>query len=87
VRWLVFNYAEIYFSVAQCRFLTPNDFVGLGEAQARLLAFQNHHQQIAAPFQENFTKSNLELLRKRFRELGLVVADGSRVSWRMSSPW
>jgi hypothetical protein len=31
---------------------------------------QTHYQQIATPFQEKFTKSNLELLLKRFRGLG-----------------
>jgi hypothetical protein len=61
--WL--NQVEIYFSVIQRKFLTPNDFGSLAEAHAGLLAFQDHYQQIATPFQWKFTKSDLDLLLKR----------------------
>ncbi len=56
---------ESYFSVIQRKLLTPNDFTSLAEAEARLLAFQNHYQQIATPFEWKFTKSDLGLLLKR----------------------
>lgn len=61
--WL--NQVEIYFSVIQRKILTPNDFASLAEAEASLLAFQDHYQQIATPFQWKFTKSDLDLLLKR----------------------
>ena len=61
--WL--NQVEIYFSVIQRKILTPNDFASLAEVEAALLAFQDHYQQIATPFEWKFTKSDLELLLKR----------------------
>jgi len=61
--WL--NQVEIYFSVIQRKILTPNDFASLAEAQAGLLAFQDHYQQIATPFEWKFTTSDLDLLLKR----------------------
>ncbi len=61
--WL--NQVEIYFSVIQRKLLTPNDFTSLAEVEAGLLAFQDHYQQIATPFQWKFTKSDLDLLLKR----------------------
>jgi hypothetical protein len=61
--WL--NQVEIYFSIIQRKILTPNDFGSLAGAQARLLAFQDHYQQIATPFEWKFTKSDLDLLLKR----------------------
>src|SRR5207302_4075075 len=61
--WL--NQVEIYFSVIQRKILTPNDFGSLAEVEAGLLAFQDHYQQIATPFEWRFTKSDLDLLLKR----------------------
>ena len=61
--WL--NQVEIYFSVIQRKILTPSDFASLAEAEASLLAFQDYYQQIATPFEWNFTKSDLDLLLKR----------------------
>jgi hypothetical protein len=43
----------------------PNDFASLAEAEAALLAFQDHYQQIATPFEWKFTTSDLDLLLKR----------------------
>ncbi len=61
--WL--NQAEIYFSVVQRKVLTPNDFNDLVEVEARLLAFQNHYEQAAKPFEWKFTRSDLhEVLAK-----------------------
>ena len=59
--WL--NQVEIYFSVIQRKVLTPNDFADLAAVQARLLAFQDHYQQIAAPFEWKFTKADLRPAR------------------------
>jgi len=64
--WL--NQVEIYFSVIQRKILTPNDFASLAEVQAGLLAFQDHYQQIATPFEWKFTKSDLNLLLKRLAD-------------------
>lgn len=52
--WL--NQIEIYFSTVQRNVLTPNDFPSLVELQERLLNFQDHYQQIAKPFQWNFSR-------------------------------
>ena len=55
--WL--NQIEIYFSVLQRKALTPNEFQSLAELQKHLLAFQNHYQKIASPFEWRFTKHDL----------------------------
>jgi len=56
--WL--NQCEIYFSVVQRKALTPNDFEDLDALQAHLLAFGRRYEQIAAPFQWKFTRTDLE---------------------------
>jgi hypothetical protein len=61
--WL--NQVEIYFSVVQRKVLTPNDFADLAAVEARLLAFQDHYAQVAAPFQWKFTKADLRALLTR----------------------
>jgi hypothetical protein len=61
--WL--NQVEIYFSVVQRKVVAPNDFHDLGEAAARLLAFQEHYEQIATPFEWKFTKNDLDALLDR----------------------
>ena len=61
--WL--NQVEIYFSVVQRKVLAPNDFRDLGEVEARLLAFQQHYEQLATPFEWKFTKDDLNTLLKR----------------------
>ena len=58
--WL--NQAEIYFSVAQRKVLTPNDFADLDTLQEHLLAFGRRYEQIAAPFQWTFTRHDLHKL-------------------------
>ncbi len=47
--WL--NQIEIYFSIIQRKVLTLNDFASLAEVEDRLLRFQEHYEQIAAPFE------------------------------------
>jgi hypothetical protein len=61
--WL--NQAEIYFSIVQRKVLTPNDFTDLGTLEQRLLAFGRRYEQIAAPFQWKFTRTDLERLAHR----------------------
>ena len=42
--------------------LTPNDFTSLTQLEDRLLQFQQHYQQIAAPFRWTFTRKDLAAL-------------------------
>ena len=63
--WL--NQIEIYFSIVQRKVLTPNDFASLAQVQDRLLRFQDHYEQIAAPFQWTFTRADLNALLERFQ--------------------
>jgi len=58
--WL--NQIEIYFSIVQRKVLTPNDFTDLAEVEARLLAFQDHYERIATPFEWKFTRTDLDTL-------------------------
>ncbi len=55
--WL--NQVEIYFSIVQRKALTPNDFDGLPAVRDRLLAFQEHYEEIARPFEWKFTREDL----------------------------
>jgi DDE superfamily endonuclease len=61
--WL--NQVEIFFSVVQRKVVVPNDFHDLGEVEARLIAFQQHYEQIATPFEWKFTKKDLSELLLR----------------------
>lgn len=58
--WL--NQIEIYFSIVQRKLLTPNDFTDLEELRSRILAFQEHYQKNATPFDWKFTRSKLKNL-------------------------
>jgi hypothetical protein len=61
--WL--NQAEIYFSVAQRKVLTPNDFPDLDTLEQHLLAFGRRYEQIARPFEWKFTRTDLDRLAQR----------------------
>jgi hypothetical protein len=61
--WL--NQAEIYFSIAQRKLLTPNDFPDLDTLKQSLLAFGRRYEQIAAPFEWKFTRHDLDQLLDR----------------------
>jgi DDE superfamily endonuclease len=61
--WL--NQVEIYFSVVQRKVVAPNDFHDIDEVETRLMAFQQHYQQIANPFEWKFTKNDLDALLDR----------------------
>ena len=72
--WL--NQIEIYFSILQRKALTPNDFADLDALAARIMAFEDHHRQIAKPFDWTFTRSDLDALLARLasRERQLRLA-------------
>jgi len=71
--WL--NQAEIYFSVVQRKVVTPNDFPDLALLEAHLLAFGRRYEQIAAPFQWTFTRTDLnKLLTKTAATTAAVAA-------------
>ncbi len=58
--WL--NQIEIYFSIVQRKVLTPNDFASLAAVEERLLRFQERYEQMAHPFQWQFTRQDLTAL-------------------------
>jgi DDE superfamily endonuclease len=64
--WL--NQIEIYFSIAQRKILTPNDFVDLADVEARLLAFERRYEHTAAPFEWRFTRNDLTKLLERLAD-------------------
>ena len=61
--WL--NQIEIYFSVVQRKVLTPNDFADLAELARTLNAFEHRWNEIAEPFDWNFTRDDLATLIQR----------------------
>jgi hypothetical protein len=58
--WL--NQAEIYLSIVQRKVVTPNNFPDLDQLESQLLAFGRRYEQIAAPFQWKFTRTDLDKL-------------------------
>jgi len=54
-----FNQSEILFSIVQCRVLEPNDFANLPELARTLNIFERHSNEIAEPFEWNFTRDDL----------------------------
>ncbi len=58
--WL--NQIEIYFSILQRKALTPKDFASLDQLADRIMAFAHHWQQVAEPFDWNFTRRDLDRL-------------------------
>lgn len=73
--WL--NQVEIYFSVVQRKALTPNDFRSLSELEDRLLAFQEHYEQVAQPFQWRFTRRDLRRLMIKLNTAPAVLAQAA----------
>jgi DDE superfamily endonuclease len=61
--WL--SQIEIYFSIVQRKVLQPNDFDNLAEVARTLNAFERHWNELAEPFQWNFTRDDLAALIKR----------------------
>jgi hypothetical protein len=63
--WL--NQIEIYFSIAQRKVLTPNDFVSLGVLADALYRFERRYEEIATPFEWKFTRADLAKLMEKIR--------------------
>ena len=61
--WL--NQVEIYFSVLQRKAITPVDFADLDALAERILAFQDHYNQAATPFDWTFDRRDLRALLDR----------------------
>ncbi len=59
---------DIYFSVAQRKVLTPNDFTDLEEVERRLLAFERRYEEAARPFDWKFSRTDLARLMKRLAD-------------------
>ena len=58
--WL--NQVEVYFSVIQRKLLTPDDFGDLDSLAAQVLAFEQHYNATARPFDWKFTRADLNQL-------------------------
>jgi transposase len=61
--WL--NQIEVYFSIVQRKVITPAHVADLDELAARLLAFQEHYNATAEPFDWTFTTTKLNALLDR----------------------
>ena len=61
--WL--NQIEIVFSILQRKLLTPNAFDSLFELEASILAFEEHYQAVAKPFDWKYTRQDLARLLAR----------------------
>ncbi len=61
--WL--NQLEIYFSIVQRKLLEPNDFANLAELARTLNDFERHWNEIAEPFDWNFSRDDLAALLDR----------------------
>jgi hypothetical protein len=61
--WL--NQVEIYHSIVQRKLLDPNDFADTAALARALNDFEHHYNQIAQPFDWNFTRADLAALMDR----------------------
>jgi hypothetical protein len=61
--WL--NQVEVYFSVIQRKLLTPDDFGDLDSLAGQILAFEQHYNATATPFDWRFTRTDLNRLLTR----------------------
>jgi len=61
--WL--NQIEIFFSIVQRKVLVPNDFDNLADVARTLNTFEYHWNEIAEPFDWNFTRDDLAELLNR----------------------
>jgi transposase len=64
--WL--NQIEVYFSVIQRKLLTPDDFDDLDHLAEQILAFQQHYNAQAKPFDWRFTRTDLNQLLARIHK-------------------
>jgi hypothetical protein len=65
-----------YFSILERKALTPKDFDSLDQLAERIIGFQHHWEQLAEPFEWNFTRGDLDALMIRLadRETQLPLA-------------
>jgi uncharacterized protein YdaL len=61
--WL--NQVEVYFSVIQRKLLTPDDFGDLESLAEQILAFEQHYNATARPFDWKFTRTDPNQLLTR----------------------
>ncbi len=61
--WL--NQIEIYFSIVQRKVLEPNDFDDAAEVARTLNVFERRWNEIAEPFEWDFTRDDLAALIER----------------------
>ncbi len=61
--WL--NQIEIYFSILQRKVLTPNSFEDLAVLARTLNGFERHWNEVAEPFEWDFTREKLAALMER----------------------
>ena len=61
--WL--NQVEIYHSILQRKLLDPNDFEDTGHLARALNDFERHYNEVAEPFEWNFTRDKLAALLDR----------------------
>jgi transposase len=61
--WL--NQIEIFFSIVQKKAISPNDFASLDDLSSTLLAFADHYNQTAQPFNWKYTSADLARLLDR----------------------
>jgi DNA primase len=59
------NQAEIYHSIIQRKVLDPNDFESPAEIARVLNEYERHYNQIAQPFDWNFTRQDVAQLLDR----------------------
>lgn len=64
--WL--NQVEIYHSIVQRKVLDPNDFESTAEVARTLNEFERRYNEIAEPFDWNFTREDLAALLDRLSE-------------------
>jgi len=71
--WL--NQVEIYFSIIQRKVLQPNDYADLAELAGTLNKFEHRWNEVAQPFEWNFTRQDLAELLTRLAPFSSAVAN------------
>jgi hypothetical protein len=61
------NQIEVYFSVTQRKLPAPDDFEDLDEIATQIIAFENHYNTVARPFDWKFTRADLNQFLVRIR--------------------
>ena len=61
--WL--NQVEIYFSILQRKAISPTDFADLDHLAERVLAFEDHYNTAAEPFDWTYTRNDLNAFLRR----------------------